>query len=78
MKEEAMCSTFFCTGMSHICQKKSVLGLLHNSLSKQGTTALDSILGQGTEGFPEGSTLRNKRLYVVFFFFLESPLIMQG
>jgi len=60
-----------------MCQEKGVLGLLRNCLSKQGTTALHSILGQGTEGFPVGSTLRNKRLYVVFFF-LELPLIMQG
>jgi hypothetical protein len=77
MKQEVICSTFFCPGMSQMCQEKGVLGLLRNCLSKLGTTALHSILGQGTEGFPEGSTLRNKRMYVVFFF-LESPLIMQG
>jgi hypothetical protein len=63
--------------MSQICQEKGVLGLLSNCFSKQGTTALQRILGQGTEGSPEGSTLQNKRLYVVFFF-LESPLFMQG
>jgi hypothetical protein len=60
-----------------MCQENGVLGLLRKCLSKQGTTALQIILGQGTEGFPKGSTLRNKRLYVVFFF-LESPLIMQA
>lgn len=76
MKQKVICCTFFCPGMSQICQENGVLGLLRKCRSKQGTTALQGILGQGTEGFPEGSTLRNKRLYVVFFF-LESPLIMQ-
>jgi hypothetical protein len=73
MKQEVVYCTFFCPGMSQICQEK---GLLRNCLSKQGTAALQSVLGQGTEGFPEGNTRRNKRLYVVFF--LESPLIIQG
>ena len=77
MRQEVICCTLFCPGMSQMFQEKDVLGLLSNCLSKQGTTALRSILGQETEGFPEGSTLRNKRLYVVIFF-LESPLIMQG